>query len=88
MTNRYPRESIELVPTTVTLDGTAIVSGFELALTTGDARPTTWEAPDVAGTTSGYLLPGTLTPGAYTLWARVTDAPEVPVIALGAFVIS
>jgi len=76
----FPRESKELVAVTVTESG-ASVTAFELTLTPAGARPTSgWAAATVVGTSRGYLLPGTLDDGNYTLWARVTDDPEAVVI--------
>ncbi len=84
----YPRESVELVPVTVTVDGVATTAGVTLALTTDRARPTTWSAPTVIGPASGWLLDGTLTPGLYRLWARVSSAPETPVVEVGTITIT
>lgn len=84
----YPRESIELVPVTVQIDGAPVTEGFTLALTAGRDRPSAWVAPTVIGASVGWLLDGTLAPGTYSLWAKVVAAPETPVIDLGRIAIT
>ena len=78
---RYPRETKELIPITVTADGISIVAGVEFSKTLGAARPTVWTAAVVDQddpTVIGIWIEGWL-PGVYTLYSRVTDSPSVPV---------
>lgn len=82
-TTTYPRETVELVPTRVTVDGQPVTSGYTLALTRRGDRPTVWVAPTVVEDAVGWLLDGTLGPGTYALWAKVASSPESPVILLG-----
>jgi hypothetical protein len=79
--NVYPRETIEFLPLTVT-DGDDPVTTFEVAVTAYGARPTTWEANTEVGGEHGVMVEG-LSPGDYSLWAKVTANPETPVIHLG-----
>ncbi|MGW2936056.1 hypothetical protein ACWDA7_30360 [Streptomyces sp. NPDC001156] len=67
----------------------------EFAFTTANARPVTWYTGGWDGTNTGsgayraqvLIGPGspgpTLTPGKYTVWLRITDNPEQPVINFG-----
>jgi hypothetical protein len=83
--NTYERESVEFQPVTVTVDGTPVTTGVEIAVTTGNQRPTTWAAATVLDDQVGYLIDGLDPERVYTLWARVTDSPEVPVVRAGEF---
>lgn len=74
---RIPRESVEWIgPVVLTGD----VAPIELALIPQGARPTSadWKSPEILGGQSGYLVSG-LAPGRYSLWAKVSDTPEIPV---------
>ena len=69
----------------------------EFAFTTANDRPTTWYTGGWDGTntipgSSAYraqVLVGpvstgpTLAPGTYTVWIRITDNPEQPIIPVG-----
>lgn len=74
-------------PITVTVDGVPVVA-FDVAVTIGSARPTTWVSADVVGSDRGVLV-GTGTAHLlavgkkYTVWVRFTDAPEIPVQRAG-----
>lgn len=87
MTNAYPRESDEFQAVTVTVDGTRVVDEVEVAVTIGAERPTSWAPALMLGGKPG-LMTGGRSPGTYTVWARVTDAPEVPVVSCGRFIIT
>ena len=79
-----PRETIEWVgPVTVTADGEP-ATAVELALLPLGTRPAgdVWQAPLVLDGGQGLLVNG-LAPDRYVLWARVTDAPETPVLEVG-----
>lgn len=85
--NTIPRESVEWRPFTVTVDGIAVTTGVETALTTGTLRPTTWtSAPVRDGKT--LIRIAALMPGVYRAWARVTRSDETAVVDLGYFSIS
>lgn len=83
-----PAETKEWVgPITVTADGVP-VTNFEVTVTAGAGRPTTWYATEVLEGERGVLVgAGTafpLRPGQrYTVWTRYTDVPEVPVTRIG-----
>lgn len=84
-----PRETVELVPVVVTNreTGAAVITDVETAITLGAARPTTWtDAVVVADKT--YALISGLRIGTWTVWARVTAAPEAPVIDCGRITIT
>jgi lactam utilization protein B len=77
------QETKEFVPITVTADAVT-VSSFEVAMTTGAARPTTWAACSTVATETGILVgAGTSYPlvlgQKHTVWVRFTDTPEIPV---------
>jgi hypothetical protein len=65
---------------------------FQVALTLEGANPVTWQSPDVTQTvtTSSVRVKllvgatGTLNPaaGAYYLWVKVTDTPEIEPIRI------
>jgi hypothetical protein len=81
----YPRETVELVPVVVTVDGVPVTENVQLALTgVYGERPSAWSDPVVAGDDSGVLI-SALDPGVYRVWAKVTDSPEVPVVECGSF---
>ncbi len=74
-------------PMTVTADG-APVSAFEVAVTEGTKRPTTWRAPltleGQRGVLVGVETDWPLAVGkVYTVWIRFTDQPERPVERIG-----
>ena len=78
----YPRESVEFLPVTLTLDGVAYTGGFEVCIRPYDTRPTGWVAAETVDGVKGIMVSG-LTPGLYTVWARVSDNPETPVVDCG-----
>ncbi|MGW2692340.1 hypothetical protein ACWC3Y_10815 [Streptomyces sp. NPDC001296] len=78
------------------------VDTVEFAFSAVSARPTTWYTGGWDGTqpvpgTNGYTAqvlvgPGssgpTLAAGKYTVWIRITDTPEQPVINVGQLVVT
>lgn len=75
----FPRETVEYLPLTATLDD-APTTTFEVSVVPRGQRPTTW-------TPAPYLIDG-LTPGTYEAFTRVTDNPERPVTSAGLFTIT
>ena len=81
-----PRESVEFLAITLTVDGVAVTSpvGVEFALTdaTDKAdRPTDdWVDAVELGDRIGIMLDGTLDPGLYRVWGKRDSYPEVPVV--------
>lgn len=79
-----PAETKEFIPIVVTADGLN-VPNFEVAFTSGAARPVTWVTADEVDGAKGALVGTgvtgrTMTVGQkYTVWVRFTDTPEVPV---------
>lgn len=82
----YPRETVEFIPVTVTVDGVQVTQGVEFAVVLGQARPTTWAAPTTLDGQIGVLISG-LTPGSWVIYARVSASPETPVIKCGLIVV-
>ena len=82
--NTYPRESVEFQPVQVKVDGEAVTTGVELALALGSARPVDWQTPTTLDGKIGVMVTG-LDVGTWHVWARVTSAPETPVIDCGYF---
>ena len=81
----YPRETTEFVHIVVTVDGQPVTDNVSFSVvprTTGKPRPTTWTPAMLLDGRTGLLL-GPAQPGELQVWARVTDAPETPVIDCG-----
>lgn len=87
MTNAYPRESVEFQPVTVTRDGVVITSGLSFAIVPDGDRPVTFTAAEILGGETGVMIQG-LERGTYRIFAKITSAPEVPVIDCGYFYIT
>jgi len=77
-----PRETVEYVPVDVTVNGVVTTTGIEFAVVLDGARPSAWTAAVVLSSRTYVLLTG-LTPGQWRIWARVSAAPETPVIECG-----
>lgn len=77
------QETKQFIPITVTADA-VVMTMFEVAFTTGTARPTGWAAATTVGGDTGILV-GTGTPyllvlgQKHTVWVKFTDNPEIPV---------
>lgn len=77
------QETKQFVPIAVTAD-TVLLTGFDVAFTTGTGRPTSWAAASVVDGDTGILV-GAGTPyplvlnQKHTVWVRFTDNPEIPV---------
>lgn len=89
-TVKMERESEEYLRVSVTASVTLSFQPVELAITSGAERPSTWMPGEWEGepasTRIARVEPGWaigLAPGTYVVWARVTDAPEIPVINAG-----
>lgn len=87
MTNAYPRESVEFQPVTVTRGGVVVTTGLSFAIVPDGDRPVTFTAPATVGTETGVMIQG-LARGTYRIFAKITNAPEVPVIDCGYFYIT
>lgn len=82
--NVYERETVEFIPVTVTINGDTVTEAVEFAVTVAVDRPTDWAAPVELDGRIGVMTDHQ-DPGSYTVWARVTDSPEVPVIRCGSY---
>ena len=87
MSNGYPRETIEFIPVTVTVDGTPVTTGVMFSITRLHERPTVWVEPIILEDRIGVMTQHQ-TPGTYLVWAKVSDDPETPVILCGAYVVT
>jgi len=84
----YPRESVEVQPFTLAVDGVNVLTGVEICLVPSGTRPTGWAAPITIGGKLGVLVSG-FAVGIWDLWGRVTNsAPETPVVFIGSIRIS
>lgn len=89
-----PRESKEWVgPVTVTVSGTPVTT-FTLAILPKGTRPASgdWATPYALDGGLGLLVgPGStlvLPVGVHRVWAKITDAPEIPVAEVGTVIIT
>jgi hypothetical protein len=87
MTNTYPRETVEFQAVTVTVNGQVVTDDVEFSITERDVRPTVWDVAVVNGSEIGFMVEG-FDPGVWKVWARVTSAPEVPVVDCGFFIVT
>lgn len=80
--NRYPRETVEFTPLTITVDGQPVTDNVEVCIAANGQRPSTWTAAAVLDGKIGVMI-SALEAGWYTIFARVTSSPETPVIECG-----
>lgn len=80
--NSYPRETLEFQGLTIKKDGVVTTTGIEVCIVAHGSRPTGWAPATVLGAEIGIMI-NIATPGSYNVWARITDAPEIPVINCG-----
>lgn len=86
MTNKYPRETVEFIPVTVTVNGAVIITGVSFAVTAAfNVRPVTFNAATILNGQTGFMVSGPTAVGSYRVWAKVSDAPETPVIDCGTY---
>lgn len=77
-----PRETVEYIPVEVTVNGVVTTTGVDFAVVADGARPSAWSAAVVLNSATYVLITG-LSAGQYRIWARVSAAPETPVIECG-----
>lgn len=65
------------------LDTQAVSISISPTNAPGDWTAATWVGNPGKVRTARVLLDGTLTPDLYHVFARITDAPEAPIISLG-----
>lgn len=83
-----PRETDELMPFEVTLDGAPVTEGIAVCIVPeGPGRPGTW-APATVQDGKTYARVAGLQAGFYRLYVQVTTGGETPVINCGLFEIS
>ena len=83
-TDFFPRETVEFLPVTVTVDGAAVTTGVTFAVVTLGTRPTTFVAPTTLGGKIGVMVGG-YAAGYWQVFAKVVSSPETPVIDCGYF---
>jgi hypothetical protein len=90
----YPRETIEFQPIDITVDGQpAVAAQYQLVASPSAAldylaRPSgAWTNVTTLGGKVGFLING-LAIGRYLVWAKLSSAPETPVILVGAFIVN
>ena len=83
MSTEYPRESVEWQPINITVDGTPVLTGVQVAVVPAGVRPAAWTTPTTLAGKLGVMLTG-LTLGLYDIWVQVNGyAPETPVVFAG-----
>jgi hypothetical protein len=82
--NSYPRETKEFLHAPIAVDGATVTTGIEYAVAERNIRPTAWTNAVTLEGKTGVMIDG-YTVGDYVLWARITSAPEVPVLSVGMF---
>lgn len=80
-----PRESVEFVVVSMTVDGDPAVPNG-IAICGSGQRPTTWLVPETLEGKAGFMT-GDLAPATYTVYARADDNPETPVVKAGTLTI-
>lgn len=84
MSNTYPRETVEFQPVVVKVDNVITTINVKFCITLFGDRPEAFIDPSVLDADIGVLVTG-LAPGTYTVWAKILNVPEQPVIDCGKF---
>jgi hypothetical protein len=87
MTNSYPRETVEFLPITVTLNAATITTGVTFCDVPDGARPVTFTQPTTLSGRIGVMVQG-YQPGPRRVWAQVASDPEDVVIDCGTYQIT
>jgi len=82
-----PRETKELIPVEVTVDGVPTTTGVKFAIVPPDQRPTTWVSATVIDSQT-LVQVESLTTGEYTVYAQVTNGTELAVLKAGILLIT
>jgi hypothetical protein len=78
----FERETVEFLPVNPKINGVAFTGSFQVCIKPYLTRPDNWAAAVEVGGQRGIMIQG-LTTGTYTVWAKITDNPEIPVIDCG-----
>jgi hypothetical protein len=83
----YPRETKELQPFQVKVDGVEVLTGVKVAVIRPSERPTVWTTPVTLVEGGLAVLIDQLDLGVWNVWAQVTteDTDEVVVVLCGDF---
>ena len=82
----FQRETLEFLPVTVTVNGTAVTANVEFAICDLSERPSTFGSAVTLSGDIGVMVDGTaLGPGTFRVFAQINSSPEVPVIDCGSF---
>lgn len=84
--NTFQRETDEFQPVTVMVDDIAVKDGVEFSVVPNGERPAVFSPPMVIGDEIGVRV-FALGPGGYRVFARVSSAPETPVVDCGQFAV-
>lgn len=92
MTDKFPRETVEHLPIGVTVKNALgavvpITVDIETSLAPIGWRPSTWLPAVTVDGLVGVMIQG-LTRGSWTIFARVAESPEVPVMECGTVIIT
>ena len=82
-----PRETIEFLPITVTVNGANITTGVMFSTVIAPVRPTVWTAAVTVNGTIGIVVSGAA-PGLYTVYAKIAGTGETPVMLCGQYLIN
>jgi hypothetical protein len=85
--NSYPRETVEFLPVTVTVNGVVTTTGVTFADVPSGTRPVTFTTPTTLSGRIGVMVQG-YPPGARDIYAKVASNPEVPVIYCGTYTVT
>ena len=77
-----PRETVEYIPVVVYLNGVVTTANVSFAVVPDGTRPSSWTAATVLNSATYTLISG-LSVGLYNVFAKVSAAPETPVILCG-----
>lgn len=81
----YPRETKELQPFIVKVDGVEVLTGVEVTVIRPEVRPTNWSIPVQLVSGGLAVLIDNFDVGTWNVWVRVTTVDEVAVIFCGDF---
>jgi hypothetical protein len=85
---KYPQETKEFQPISVTLDGVEVTDGVQVCVIAPGERPLSWTAPSVIDDGRLAVMIDGMAPGNWAVWAKVTTPYEAAVIYCGMFKIT
>lgn len=82
MNRSYPRETVEMVPVTIKVNGVQVLTGVSFSVVPEGSRPGSFTAATSLSGKIGPLITG-LTAGEHRIFAQITSNPEIPVVDCG-----